>query len=247
MGIPGVDQALNLVQQGVCAGMAAQADAVLLVLESFETLIVAQLEIIRNFLRMMSWSLPQELLDKINEVQNAAAGLIPDASDYDKLVEMAKSCNYLSQEQPDATALVNKTTGPLLDNANNTINSLVAGCPEFDAVGLFNGLLNMLNSKKIDIMTKELESILACMNSVCGMDIQGRLDRLNNFLSKCCLDGDGKLNMDSVLSSAGISDPNKRQAINDAKASGDAVTTGITDRASQGFDRVKSMTKYIPI
>jgi len=236
----------GIVQAALCEKMQYQADAILDMLDNFQDLFYHSLGYLKDFLKTMSWSPPSEVIDKINQIDNKAADLIPDVTDFDRLIDMLNSCAFL-QKTGDASTLVRQTTGPFLDNAATAIDGITESMPEFDAVSLFNELTSHIKTKKIDTSVLDLQDALACLYHICGVDIQSRLDHLNSFLSSCNMNGSGELDVDQVLYSSGITDPAKQAAFKKAKTAVKNIYNSIEDKILDGVERINILTEDNPL
>jgi hypothetical protein len=236
----------GIAKSALCQSMDEKASKTLDRLNEFKQGFRNGLNDLRDTLSNMSWSPPADVLDKINQIANKAGDLIPDLSDFDKLIDMMKSCANLG-DIGDATTLVKQTTGPLLSNANRAINEITQAMPEFDAVNTFNELLSHVQTNKVDLEVNGLKGALACLYHICGVDVQSKLDNLNGFLNSCSLNGDGKLDPDKVLDSSGITTPEKRAAFKSSQTAVSNVYNNVNSSVDNGVARVKSLTKNLPL
>ena len=236
----------GIAKSALCQSMSDKADGVLNKLSEYQQGFQKGLNDLKNSLSRMNWSAPTDVLDKINQIANKAGDLIPDVSDFDKLIDMLNSCTNL-KEVGDASTLVRQTTGPLLDNAHRAINGITQGMPEFNAVNVFNDLQNHIGTNNVNTNVGAVKAILSCLYHICGVDVSQKLNTLNNFLTSCNMDVNGNLSTSSVLASAGITDPSKIESFTSSKTAVDNITTSVTSSVSGGVDRVKSLTKNLPI
>lgn len=236
----------GIAKSALCDKMGRQADALLDGLDNFKEQFNAGLEALRNYLKKMSWSPPADVLDKINQIGNKAADLIPNVTDFDKIIDMLNECAFL-QNTGDASTLVKQTLGPFVDNARTAIDGITGAMPEFNAVNTFNELQSQILNKKIDTSVLNVQQALACLYHICGVDISARLDRLNGILDSCNMNSSGQLDAEKVLYASGITDPVKQASFNGSKAAVNNIYNGIGTNITQGVSRVNSLTKDSPL
>ena len=236
----------GIAKSALCQSMSDKVDGVLNKLSEYQQGFQKGLNDLKNTLSRMNWSTPTDVLDKINQIMNKAGDLIPDVTDFDKLIDMLNECSNL-KEIGDATTLVRQTAAPLLNNSRRAIDGITQGMPEFNAVNTFNDLQSHITTNNVNTNVGMVKSILSCLYHVCGVDVSEKLGTLNNFLTSCNMDVNGNLSTSSLLASSGITDPSKIASFTGSKAAVDNITTQVTSSVSGGVDRVKSLTKNLHI
>lgn len=231
---------MGIVSTAICSKITDEADALLMALEAYKGTLLSQLSALRNYLSGMSWSPSSAVNSAIDAVLNNMGNMVPDLSEFDEVVQMIYTCVFLQNSSSLSTpsALARSISQKVIDNADSQISTVTSSLPEFEGGKLYESISRHIQTKVTPSISK-VRQVLECMSSLCGTDITSRAARLNTFINDCNLDGDGNLNVDNVLTDAGIHDVNQITNFKNVKSSVSTVYSNIDSSVSNGVNYLK--------
>jgi hypothetical protein len=237
---------MPVVQPAICTKIAEESDKMQAFLDASKQAVLDRVNSVKNFLHDMTWSTTADVLNSIQNVIDNAGTLIPDLNEWDNVINTMIACDFLKKTFPTPTSVVNGITEPIINNATNGIVALGNHLPEFTASKLFDDVSSSIEVDGVNDHISDIEGALACLSSICGVDITDRAQKLHTFIQDCSFKPSGELDFDKILSNAGITDPAKLNNINDVKDTFGAVKTQVVSKTSEGIDVVKFLSKDMP-
>ncbi len=95
------------------------------------------------------------------------------------------------------------------DGITASLDSLKASLPELGVDDLREFIESQLDSLLIDKIKETIDQLIECLSAVCGKDMSSKIDEVNDMLENAGLDVEGKLDMDTLMDDAGLTDDHK--------------------------------------
>lgn len=238
---------MAIVQSAICNKMGEDADKILDKLDTMKGVIQQGIKDFRKILETMSWSIPTDVLTAAENVLANAGSLIPDISEWQDVMDTLLSCAFLKDAYSSPTAVVKSISDKITGASAEGIEALAGSLPEFSAAKAFDSVTSGVQTAKVDVDVTSVQGALACLASICGVDITSRTTRLNDFLSSCSLTSSGNPDLSKIMSDAGITDPSKIANMNVATSTFNNVQGQVKNSISQGTNVVKFLSKDNPL
>jgi len=240
-------------QGSMCQDMEVKLDAAIASLEKAKKAIEHPLQGVFDKIDALTGSIPTPEND-INNALGDLGGKLNDAipkppSGVDEVKDMLSKCGILNEELPSisSTKLNVKFEGisikgyaDALDSALDDLQSLA----EFPIAKALDAIKGILEGFGLGSIISGLDGFLDCLDSMCGSDISGKMDYVNQLMDDMKVNDDGTLDMETIYTESGASSGTISNLANIGnkltESSGDA-TAGIADAAAGLVDSVKSI------
>jgi len=127
----------------------------------------------------------------------------------------------------------------LQDGASDLLNSIYSGMPELGIANALNDLLDSVSVFNFMDLIPKMDGLLNCLSSICGRDVQSRMDNMNSLVSDLYLNDDGSMNLGSMMDSAGL-DADKIASLTGVTDTVTTVKANITTSINDGISFAKS-------
>ena len=247
----------DIIHSSVCAKLQSTVDGIFGPLEALQKKLTADMNAAKDFLKKFDFSPGKLIHDQCQELLKKANldKMVPDLKKFDQLVDMINACVFFSSNPTLGypSSLARGIVVGIKSAANGIIRDITNGLPEFDSGAMLRSLSDQLGVGGLNLrpIIKNLRDGLNCMNTLCGVDVTSRLQKLNGFLSSCCLTGTGTLDFNKLFTDAGLS-PDKMNIMNNVMKTYDKIYAridGAVDNAvnaSTGqFNKIKDRTEQM--
>jgi len=201
-----------------------------------------------------------DITSGVDQLGDAISSGIPDIPNIEDIENMLKECDILGKIKNPMDIIdsfLSNSLTTISDLISNTLGSLF-DLIEFPSIGLINDLNDLLSKFSLGDMISQLDGLLNCLDSVCGVDVSGQVDSMNSMLDTYNIDDTGTLDMNALLSKAtnvpssivsNISSTSnslasqKSSALDSIYEATDALTSGLDtlvelDKTSSGIDKL---------
>ena len=161
-----------------------------------------------------------------------------------------ENCPYLNENSllNDLAGVINTLDKYLKTDLEDMLRNILPSVPglpnEIDIVLDLNSLSNLCKNLKLDSLIPDMDKIFSCISSFCpNCNVASRRSSLNSFISDMSLSRNGTLDIEELLSRAGISVPEINSFINCNNAlinKQEAISAAVADGAE------RSRTTTIP-
>lgn len=233
---------MSLMKIALCDKVGKDADRVLGQLEAIQGKITSQINAIKSFMGGISFS-PKSVIDaKAANLLKNLDRMVPKTADFSQITSLIESCSSLKVDPmlKNPTATARNLTSSFKSNAMSEITSLTDSLPEFSGAKLFNSLKGSIKTSRINVDVRALQKGLTCLQSLCGLDVTSKIARLNNLLSACFLNGDGELDVESLLADCGL-DLDKIENMMTCIDSIDNITDKIDEAVDAGTEYLSDL------
>ncbi len=236
---------MSLFKIGICTKLGSLLDTNISSLNRAKDSIINLNEKLIDKLKYTQWSADNDVNNAISSINNSYSEMIPDSSESDEIIEMINECNFLSDTiYQSPIALAKNLADPIKQKAVNLMSNICDNLPEFDGVKMYNEILSQIKTQGFKELIDNTNKIITCINTLCDQDIQGKIDRFQNILIDCKMDGEGNLSISELLSESGISDQSKIDNFSNLVLESNNVFDNIDFSLSSVTDSFKSKLPF---
>ena len=242
-------------QAGMCQDLEAKLDSAIASLEKAKNAMKNPLDGIFSQLDGLIGTTATPV-DDINSALGDMEGKLNDAipkapSGIDEVMDMLSKCSILEEDmgkvsgtklEVNFTSISTKGFTDAISNALDDLQSLA----EFPIAKALEGLKDLLAGFGLGEIISSLDGFLNCLDGMCGSDISGKMDYVNNLIDEMKINDDGELDMETIYKESGApsdSISNLANIGNKLSESKDSASTGIADATAGLVDSVKSIKK----
>ena len=240
---------MSIIKDGFCSKLTSEFDGKMRILRSAETQLNSKLNDLTSYIQIpREWSphwyaniLKRSIAANINSI-------VPDfttMNSIDELVSLINACLFTQSDSQlsKPSTFLRQITGNIKSNAFGILDTLAnigeGIIPEFNIAKLFNELKNQIKGPGINLIIPQAVQAIECMSAICGIDVMGRIESLESFLTKYSLGLDGEINVNDILVSQGINIETVGVGINTCITQIDFVMNRIDSSVEQGVELVK--------
>jgi len=236
---------MSLFKIGICTKLGSLLDTNISSLNRAKDSIINLNEKLIDKLKYTQWSADNDVNNAISSINSSYSEMIPDSSESDEIIEMINECNFLSDTiYQSPIALAKNLADPIKQKAVNLMSDICDNLPEFDGVKMYNEILSQIKTQGFKELIDSTNKIIICINTLCDQDIQGKIDRFQNILTDCKMDGEGNLSISELLSESGISDQSKIDNFSNLVLESNNVFDNIDFSLSSVTDSFKSKLPF---
>jgi len=230
------DSPIQTIRQNVCDQIKTQANLVFSSMKAVQTSVHAAERVAQSFLTSMEWS-PTSLVKTLaNKAIDEAKKTIPKVpKEWDEVARIMNACNFLSSTVfTEPSSLAGSIQSFMVKSSRKLVTDITGELPEFSAAKLLDLIKQQLNVASFKINLDNYKKAIACMSTVCHVDIRPRAAELNAFLKRIYMTGSGELNIVALMKGCGITDPSKVLSISYALATYQSIEDSISESVDEG-------------
>lgn len=214
----------------ICSKLESELERIVKSLEGVKTALISDIEEIENLFNLPFKTL-EDAMDDVNDMVQGLDAVVPDISDLDSIeaiVLFLERCLYL-KEHPlikDAYKMAQQLLDEYQGLGASYIQDFVDLIPgnilnNFDLGNKLLGYKDKLDKFKIPQKQSDANDILICMNAICKLDesdnpiqevqdyIDSKTSTLSDLQDQMRFTSDGSMDLDKILSNAGINPTEK--------------------------------------
>lgn len=201
---------MAVLESALCQSMNTNAQILILLLEGKAKIIRDMVNAVIDFISDLDWSAKDAVEQAAKDLIDGKTSYCPELSEVDAIVNMINKCNYLNNSIfASPSAFYTSAIQELNKGLNDAITALTSGLPEFSASKMIKEIMNFQNKMNFSKLIDDFKKLLGCLQSLCGLDIEPYLRRLNYIITSCRLDNNGNLDPDKIWAATGIDDAEK--------------------------------------
>jgi len=240
-------------QGAMCAGIESQLDSAIATLEKAKNAMKNPLDGIFDQIGALAGSAATPA-DDINNALNDMTSGINDAipkppSGLGEVKDMLSKCGILEADLDSISGTklsvdFGSISASTFTDALNGLLDDLQSLAEFPIAKALEALKDLLAGFGLGSIISSLDGFLDCLDSMCGSDISGKIDYVNQLITDMKINDDGELDMESIYQDSGASSDtisNLANIGNKLSESKDSAASGIADAASGLVDAVSSI------
>lgn len=204
---------------------------------------------------------PASAVNDINsasdDITNTANDATATPSGAGAIEDVLKNCGILQADVLSGKTSPAESIGKFLESASNSLSDamdtamdLISSLAEAPVAAIINTINDILEPFDLKGIFSKLDGIFDCLDSMCGSNISGKVDYVNDLADQMQLDSEGNFDTNTILQNSGISS----EQISNITTLGDKISTAKDNAAAAAAssadslgDGVKNLTKPPPV